>query len=168
MISNDKLVSHPCSQLLSVCASVLNISSHHRLREGPLESRQRHNKRPSDVFWFVKNVYSMLRPKLLENESIWTLDFFFPGISTKYSFVFLQDSVLTHRMLWRRSEWQDRECSEFTASFGSHLVQPLNMDNTCASFSHSHFFLLTFCFRLSMTICLTSYHSLCHLLHRSH
>lgn len=100
--------------------------------EGPLDSRQRHYKRPSDVFWFVKNVYSTLRQKLLENESIRTLDFFSPGISTKYIFMFLQGSLLTHQMLWRWREWQDRKCSGFTASFSSHLVQPLNVDNTCA------------------------------------
>ncbi len=102
------------------------------MSEGLLDSRPRHYKRPSDVFWFVKNVYSTSRPKLRENESIWTLDFFFPGISSKYSFMFLQGSLLTHQMLWRRREWQDRKCSGFTASFGSHLVQPLNVDNTCA------------------------------------
>lgn len=95
-----------------------------------------------------------MRPKLLENESIWTLDFFFLGISTKYSFMFLQGSLLTHQMLWRRSEWQDRKCSGFTASFGSHLVQPLNVDNTCAFFlsllllSSS----VSFCLHLSLTI----------------
>ncbi len=131
------------------------------MSEGLLDSRPRHYKRPSDVFWFVKNVYSTSRPKLRENESIWTLDFFFPGISSKYSFMFLQGSLLTHQMLWRRREWQDRKCSGFTASFGSHLVQPLNVDNTCAFSLTLTSSSVSLCLHLSITIFLTSYHTLC-------
>ncbi len=60
------------------------------------------------------------------------IGFLFPGISAKYSFMFIQGSLLTHQMLWRWREWQNRKCSGFTASFSLPLVQPLNVDNTCA------------------------------------